>query len=89
MWYVYIIESSSSKAKDGFGYFYIGISTDTYKRLRQHNGEISKGAKYTENHRPWTLIYTETYDTRSEACKREYELKQLSRSEKVKLVGYK
>ena len=35
---------------------YIGITNDFTKRLRQHNGEIKGGAKYTTQGRPWRLV---------------------------------
>ena len=34
-------------------YTYLGITNNSIKRLRQHNGEIKGGAKYTQNNRPW------------------------------------
>ncbi len=64
---------------------YTGITTDIARRLKEHNlGE--KWAKYTRMRRPVELIYEETHPTRSEASKREYSIKQLSRSEKENLI---
>ena len=53
------------------------------KRIKAHNE--GKGAKYTNSRRPVKLQYTESYQTKSEALKREYEIKQLTRLEKQKL----
>lgn len=39
---------------------YIGCTIDIHHRLRQHNGEISGGAKYTAKHRPWQPLYLVT-----------------------------
>ena len=50
-----------------------------------HNS--GKGAKYTRARRPVELIYTETFDDKTEAQRREYAIKQLTRAEKEKLVG--
>lgn len=70
------------------GTLYTGYTTDVEKRLIEHNGEgktktaKSAGARYTRPRRPVTLVYTESFATRSEALQREYAIKQLTRSEK-------
>ena len=43
-------------------------------------------AKYTKARRPVELVYFETFEHKSEALKREYQIKQLKRSEKEKLI---
>jgi len=58
---------------------------DVEKRLIEHNTS-PKGAKYTRVRRPVTLVYTEEADDRSAACKREYAIKQLSRTQKLALI---
>lgn len=68
------------------GTLYTGITTDTDRRVKEHNLS-AKGAKYTHARRPVTLAYSESYETRSEASKREAALKKLSRDEKLKLAG--
>jgi putative endonuclease len=80
MYFVYILLCSD-------GTFYIGKTTDIERRLRKHNGEIKGGAKYTRSRRPVRLVYSEEYTTVTEALKREYFLKQLTRSEKEKLIS--
>ena len=50
-----------------------------------HNS--GKGAKYTRSRRPVELIYAERFDTKQEAMRREWEIKQLSREEKLRLAG--
>jgi len=64
-WYVYILECCDRT-------LYTGITTNLEKRLRQHNGEIVGGAKYTEHKRPVSLVYSELVCSRSEALKREH-----------------
>jgi len=64
---------------------YTGITTDLERRVDEHNNS-TKGAKYTKARRPVKLVYTETYETRSEASKREYFIKQMSRKEKTELI---
>ena len=54
------------------------------KRLKDHNE--GKGAKYTKARRPVSLVYYEEFESKEEAMKREYAIKQMSRSEKLKLT---
>ncbi len=65
--------------------FYIGSTNKLEKRLHEHN-HLKSGAHYTKIRRPVTLVYREEFATMSEARKREYALKQLSRSEKLALI---
>lgn len=68
------------------GTLYTGSCIDVDKRLKQHNGLLKGGAKYTSGRRPVQLLYTEEFETLSQAQKREYQIKKLSRSEKEKLL---
>ena len=77
-WYVYMVECAD-------GTLYSGVTTDVERRIKEHN-DSPKGAKYTRAKRPVRLVYTETCLNRSEATKREYALKQLTREEKLKLI---
>jgi putative endonuclease len=77
---VYIVKCSDNT-------FYTGIARDLEKRLREHNGEIKGGAIYTRSRRPIVLKYSEKFSNRSDALKREYEIKQMERSEKEKLLS--
>ena len=78
--YCYILECSD-------GTFYTGYARDPERRLKEHN-ESEKGAKYTRARRPCKLVYTEEFDTRSEATKREYFIKnKMTRKEKEELIG--
>ena len=36
---------------------YVGMTNDIFKRLRQHNGEISGGAKYTSKRQGWYPVF--------------------------------
>ncbi len=78
-YYVYILECAD-------GTYYTGRTTNIEERLRKHNGEISGGAKYTRSRRPVNAVYTETYETVNDALKREYELKQLTHTQKELLI---
>ena len=72
MCYTYILKCSD-------GTYYTGWTNDLDKRLKAHNGGKS-GAKYTRNRRPVTLVYYEEFQGKQEAMKREYAIKQLTRT---------
>lgn len=78
LYFVYIVQCSD-------GSLYTGITTDLKKRIRMHNGEIAGGAKYTRYRRPVFLRYYEAYNARVDAAKREYEIKCLTRAEKISI----
>lgn len=63
---------------------YTGYTTDLERRVEEHNE--GTGAKYTRGRTPVELVYTEVYDSQSEAMSREYEIKQLSRTDKLELI---
>ena len=75
--YTYIVRCSD-------GTLYTGWTTDVERRVRTHNS--GKGAKYTRSRLPVTLVYYETYPTKQEAMRREWEIKQLTREEKERLI---
>lgn len=75
--YTYIVKCSD-------GSLYTGWTTDLKKRIKAHNS--GKGAKYTKNRRPVTLVYYEEFPTKEEAMKREYAIKQMKREEKKSLI---
>lgn len=76
--YTYILKCAD-------GTLYTGWTNDLDRRLAAHNA--GKGGKYTRSRRPVSLIYYETYDTKEEAMRREWAIKQLSREEKLELIG--
>ncbi len=74
---VYVLECAD-------GTFYTGYTTDLERRVAEH--ESGEGAKYTRGRTPVTLRYHEHYESRSAALSREYEIKQLSRAAKERLL---
>ncbi|MDR9365676.1 MAG: GIY-YIG nuclease family protein [Balneolaceae bacterium] len=54
---------------------YIGYTSDLDSRMRSHNEKGTKG--WTVKYRPWKLVFTEKFETKGEAMKREKELKSL------------
>lgn len=79
-WFVYLIESSD-------GRLYTGITTDVERRFREHQGLLgkNKGAKFFRGRRPLDVVYTESYGSRSEASRREAEIKKMSAAAKQAL----
>lgn len=75
--FVYILKCSDHT-------FYTGWTTDLDNRISTHNR--GKGAKYTRARLPVQLIYYETFEDKSSAMKREYEIKHLSRKDKEDLI---
>ncbi len=76
--FVYILECSDKT-------LYAGWTHNTEKRLQEHN-EGKGGAKYTRGRRPVKLVYREPCPTKSDALKREREIKKLSRTQKLLLI---
>lgn len=76
-WFVYILLCRGQT-------LYCGITDDVRHRLEMHRS--GKGAKYTRGRGPLELVYTEQCESYSAALKREYAIKQLPRSEKLKLI---
>ena len=64
--YVYILECSD-------GSFYTGYTNNLQKRIRMHNA--GKGAKYTCSRLPVKLVYSEIYEDKISALRREYAIK--------------
>lgn len=75
--YTYIVECKDKT-------FYTGWTNHLQKRIKAHND--GKGAKYTKSRLPVQLVYYEVYETKQEAMRREYEIKQLTRKQKKKLI---
>jgi putative endonuclease len=78
-YFVYLAECSD-------GTYYCGYTNDLGNRLREHN-EGRYAAKYTRSRRPVRLVYKESFKTRSEALKREYEIKKMRRKQKESLIN--
>lgn len=78
-WYVYIIQTQS-------GSLYTGVALDVKKRFDDHQSQGIKCAKYLRGKGPLTIVYQQRLNTKSEALKREYEIKQLSKKQKEALL---
>ncbi len=78
-YFVYILETSSDT-------LYTGQTNNLKRRILEHQNKSSKSAKYIRYFDSCKLVYFEKYETRSEAIKRERELKKWSRKKKVMLI---
>ncbi len=78
MWYVYILKCSD-------GSLYTGTTTDISRRVTEHN--LSKGGNYTRTRMPVKLVYQEPHSNRSEALKREIQIKRWSKEKKLALIN--
>ena len=77
-WSVYVIRCADNS-------LYTGISTDVERRLKQHR-EGRGGARYLKGRAPLSLEFSLPVGDRSEASRIEYQLKQLSKPEKERLL---
>lgn len=78
-WSVYMLRCADNT-------LYTGITTDLIRRVAEHNGERSNGARYTRARRPVCLVWHEAAADRAAASVQEYRVKRLSRKAKEKLL---
>ena len=62
---------------------YTGYTTDVEKRFKTHSA--GKGAKYTRSRLPLKIVYVAEFETKQDAMRREYQIKQLTRKQKDQL----
>lgn len=79
MFTVYILRTNKNT-------LYIGQTNNLEKRLKQHRNHNSKSSKYVRSFDSFELVYTEEFPTRSQAMKREWQLKQLTKPQKEALI---
>lgn len=77
MWFIYILLCED-------GSFYTGATNNLEKRFSDHKN--GKGGHYTRSHKPLRLIYQESFNTQSEALKRERQIKGWSREKKIRIL---
>jgi putative endonuclease len=81
VYYVYILETTS---KEGITKYYTGYTNNLYKRWSEHRKGV--GAKFCRGKKKILLKYFETFMDRTEAMKRELEIKSFSRLKKEELI---
>ena len=78
-WTVYLLMCSDNT-------LYTGVTTDLSRRLKQHNGQLSGGSRYTAARRPCNILWSSVCVSRSDAQRREASIRKLTRLEKEGLI---
>ena len=76
-WHIYIIECNDSK-------LYTGITNNLERRIKAHN--CGNGGRFTKYRTPVKLLHSEECLTKSDALKREAQIKRMEKSEKLALI---
>ena len=76
---VYILRTSANT-------LYVGQTNNLEKRINEHKSKTIKSSKYVRSFPSFELVYSETFKTRSEAMKREWQIKKWTRNKKERLV---
>ena len=78
MWFIYILLCEDNS-------LYTGLTNNLEKRFEAHKN--GKGAIYTRSHKPLKIIYQEEFNTKSEALKRESEIKSWNKAKKLAICN--
>lgn len=78
-YFVYILRTSSNT-------LYVGQTNNLEKRIKEHLKKGGKSAKYIKYFSSFKLVYSEEYESRTEALKREYVLKRWTKDKKEALI---
>ncbi|MDO8469405.1 MAG: GIY-YIG nuclease family protein [bacterium] len=79
MYYVYLIQCED-------GTIYTGTTNNLERRFGEHKDR--KGGHYTQSHNVEKVLYTEQFPTRSEAMRREVQIKGWRREKKLHLIKF-
>lgn len=79
-WWVYMLQCGDNT-------LYTGMTDNIDRRIAEH--QAGKGAKYTRERSPITLVYKEKCENKSQALRRESQIKHLTRREKIALIEVK
>ena len=79
MYYTYMLRCADNS-------IYTGMTNDLEKRLEEHVSKSKNGAKYTKSHDVVKLETAWKSKEQSLACKIEYQIKQLSKQQKERLI---
>ena len=79
MYFVYLIQCQD-------GTIYTGVTTDIDRRFQEHKN--SKGGHYTSSRKVVKVLYTESHKDRSNALKRESQIKDWRREKRLNLINF-
>ena len=77
MWFTYLIQCEDSS-------IYTGITNNLQQRFKDHSN--GKGGHYTRSHKVIKILYSEKFETKGEALKREAQIKGWPREKKLNLI---
>lgn len=80
MYYFYILRCLDNS-------LYCGQTNNLPRRIKEHNENKSKSAKYLRNKKPIQLVYSERYETLQEVMKREIQIKKWTKVKKEALIS--
>ena len=80
MWHVYLIRTK-------MGQLYTGVTQDVPRRLKEHQKEGGKGAKYLKGKKPLKLVFHKKIGSHSQALKTEAQIKKWPKKKKEALVN--
>lgn len=80
MWFIYVLLCED-------GSLYTGSTNNLRKRFLDHKN--GRGGRYTRSHKVVKLVYQEKFATKSEALKREIQIKRWTRNQKINILGSK
>jgi len=78
-WFMYVVRCAD-------GSLYAGVTKNLKRRILEHNYGM-RGAKYTRSRRPVEVVYKEECDDHSDALKKEWAFKKLSKTRKERRVA--
>ena len=78
-WILYVVRCSD-------GSLYTGVTNNLKRRILEHNYGM-RGAKYTRSRRPVEVVYEENCTSHSDALKKEWAFKKLSKAKKERRVA--
>ncbi|MBI3252748.1 MAG: GIY-YIG nuclease family protein [Candidatus Omnitrophica bacterium] len=77
IWQVYILECKN-------GSLYTGVTTDLERRFKEHH---AKTTHYTSYNPPVQIVFSETFENKSQAFKREAQIKRWTKKKKLALIS--
>ena len=80
MYHFYILRCSDKS-------LYCGMTSNLDKRLKEHNSDSSKGAKYLRAKKPVVVVYSEIFPDIKSAMNREFQIKKWAKAKKEALIS--